>query len=537
LNFLELHRPKAYLGGCESDSTENQLHLMSGLVRIELLPLGKVLEVEGGGGLQDLLFAHGVEFPCGGRGRCKGCKIKVLGGSLPITSEDEHKLTSAELKEGWRLACRARAEGDLKIELAQWEAAILTDDSVFTFTPQPGLGIAVDLGTTTIVAQLVDLETGHVLAVRAALNAQARYGADIMSRVELAVGRRRQAKLERLVREQIGRLTEDLLTVAACGASEVKSVVIVGNTVMHHLFCGIDLEPLSRVPFEPVSAGLQQFSAADLGWALPGDPVVSFLPCLGSFVGSDILAGLLATKLHESPHLTALIDLGTNGEIVVGHRERMLCASTAAGPAFEGARISMGMRAATGAISEVHVEDGKLHCHVIGNVPPRGICGSGLVDAVAAGLDLGWIRPSGRLSDGASLPLADPVLLNQWDVRELQLAKGAIAAGLRILLARWGATKEELTQICLAGAFGNYINQASARRIGLLDFPPEKVRAAGNTALLGAKIALFDLNEHNGAYPEILAKVAHVSLNEDPQFQDTFVGEMTFNDPQHGSGL
>ena len=234
--------------------------------------------------------------------------------------------------------------------------------------------------------------------------------------------------------------------------------------------------------------------------------------------------------MHEGDRLTALIDLGTNGEIVVGNRERMLCASTAAGPAFEGARISMGMRAATGAISEVRARDGKLHCHVLGNVTPRGICGSGLVDAVAASLELGWIKPSGRLADGESLLLADPVSLNQWDVRELQLAKGAIAAGLRILLEQWGATKADLEQVYLAGAFGNYINQASARRIGLLDFPAEKVKPSGNTALLGAKLALFSLQEHHGAYPEILSKVRHVSLNEDQGFQETFVEEMGFPD-------
>ena len=305
---------------------------------------------------------------------------------------------------------------------------------------------------------------------------------------------------------------------------------MVGNTVMHHLFCGLSLEPLSHFPFESASPGLQVFPSADLGWDLPGNPAVRFLPCLGSFVGSDILAGLLATQLHESEPLAALIDLGTNGEIVVGNRERLLCASTAAGPAFEGARISMGMRAATGAISEVRAQDGKLRCHVLGNAQPRGICGSGLVDAVAAGLDLGWIKPSGRLVRGESLALAGPVSLNQWDVRELQLAKGAIAAGLRILLEHWGAEKEALAQIYLAGAFGNYINQASARRIGLLDFPADKVKAAGNTALLGAKLALFGLQQHAGAYPDILSKVRHVSLNEDERFLDRFVAEMGFPD-------
>jgi uncharacterized 2Fe-2S/4Fe-4S cluster protein (DUF4445 family) len=501
---------------------------MSDFVHLELLPLGRVLRVKRGTPLQDVLFAHGVEFPCGGRGRCKGCKIKVLAGALPITDEDQQKLSPNELAEGWRLACRGRAESNLKIELAQWEATILTDDSVFAFTPRAGLGMAIDLGTTTIVAQLVDLQTGHVLAVRAALNSQAKCGADIMSRVDTAVARGGQRTLQNMVHKQIGSLTKELLKAASCEGRDVESIVLVGNTVMHHLFCGISLEPLSRYPFEPVSPGLQMFEAVQLGWNIPGNPTVRFLPCLGSFVGSDILAGLLATKLHENQQVTALIDLGTNGEIVVGNRERMLCASTAAGPAFEGARISMGMRAATGAISEVRARDGQLECHVLGNVAPRGICGSGLVDAAAVGLELGWISPMGRLVNGDPLSLAGPVKLNQWDVRELQLAKGAIAAGLRILLEQWGAAKEDLAQVFLAGAFGNYLNYTSARRIGLLDFPAEKVQSSGNTALLGAKLALFSLPEHDGAYPQTLAKVKHVSLNEDARFQETFVEEMVF---------
>src|ERR1035437_3714 len=233
---------------------------MSDFVHIELLPLGKVLRVKRGTPLQDVLFTHGVEFPCGGRGRCKGCKVKVLAGTMPITEEERRRLTETELAEGWRLACRGQAESDLKIELAQWEATILTDDTVFAFTPAEGLGIAVDLGTTTIVTQLIDLRTGHVLAVRAALNAQAQHGADIMSRVEFAVAGHGQRALQNLVREQIGALTKELLTSAWGVSGDVKRVVIVGNTVMHHLFCGIDLEPLSHYPFQPVSRGLQVFN-------------------------------------------------------------------------------------------------------------------------------------------------------------------------------------------------------------------------------------------------------------------------------------
>jgi len=251
------------------------------------------------------------------------------------------------------------------------------------------------------------------------------------------------------------------------------------------------------------------------------------LPCLGSFVGSDILAGILATRLHESDALVALVDLGTNGEMVVGRRGQLVCASTAAGPAFEGARIAMGMRAATGAISRVTLTGGRLECHVLGHVAPRGLCGSGLVDAVAAGLDAGWIRPNGRLAQGERLLLAEPVALTQGDIRELQLAKGAIAAGLRLLAQQLGERVEDITQLHLAGAFGNYISRASAQRIGLLPFGPEKVRPAGNTALLGAKMALFHPAE-DGAYANLRAQIRHVPLSADPVFEESFVEEMLF---------
>ena len=497
-------------------------------VRIELLPLGRSFKVERGAALQDFLFAYGVEFPCGGRGRCKGCKVRVVVGELPVTAEDRQRLSEAELADGWRLACRGRATSDLRIDLAQWEATILTDETVFDFTPQEGLGIAVDLGTTTVVAQLLDLQTGHVLAVRTALNAQARFGADIMSRIDFAVMREGQGQLQKSIRDQLGKLAGELLAAAGAEVTRLHHVVIVGNTVMHHLFCGLSVEPLSRLPFESPTPGAQVLSAGSLGWDFAPQTPVHFLPCLGSFVGSDLLAGMLATKLHEQDALMALVDLGTNGEIVLGNRERILCTSTAAGPAFEGARISVGMRAATGAISEVSIRDSALQCHVIGGGTARGICGSGLVDAVAAALELGWIKPNGRLVERDVLQLHASVQLTQTDIRELQLAKGAIAAGLRILLEQWGAKPADLTRVYLAGAFGNYINIESARRIGLLEAPAEKIQPAGNTALLGAKLALFNLARDGANYADILRTVRHVNLNEDPQFHEVFVECMTF---------
>jgi uncharacterized 2Fe-2S/4Fe-4S cluster protein (DUF4445 family) len=497
--------------------------------RILLQPIGVELTAATDTPLRDLLFEQGVEFPCGGHGRCRGCKVRVLQGTVPVNAAQREHLSPCEIAEGWRLACQCAVTDDLTVELRQWDAAILANDTPFTFIPREGLGVAVDLGTTTLVAQLLDLSSGHVLAVRTALNPQARYGADVMSRVEYAVAQKGQNELEGVIRKQIGTLIRQLLQAAGAREGRLRKVVVVGNTVMHHLFSGVDLEPLSHYPFEPVNDGIQTFAADDLGWSLNDALVVQFLPCLGGFVGSDILAGLLATGLHESNELVGLVDLGTNGEIVLGNRERLLCASTAAGPAFEGARISMGMRAATGAIWRATVREGRICCEALGNVPPRGICGSGLVDAVATALDLGLIQPTGRLANGSDmLLLHPPVALSQTDIRQLQLAKAAIAAGVQILLDRWGATEEDLTRLYLAGAFGNYVDRNSARRIGLLDFPPEKVQPVGNTALLGAKLALFSSEGGDGSYALIRQKVAHLSLSADPAFQDVYVAAMSF---------
>jgi len=257
--------------------------------------------------------------------------------------------------------------------------------------------------------------------------------------------------------------------------------------------------------------------------------VVQFLPCLGGFVGSDILTGILAAGLDRAESLCGLLDLGTNGEIVFGNKYGILCASTAAGPAFEGGRISMGMRAATGAITEADIEGGELRFGVLGGVPPRGICGSGLVDTVAAGLELGRIAASGRLADrDAEWPLTGSVKLLQQDIRELQLAKAAIAAGIRILLRRLGAGPDEPERLYLAGAFGNYVKHSSACRIGLLDLPPEHIVAAGNTALLGAKLALFNTPSGQRDFEALRKAVTHIPLASDPDFEDVFVDSMNF---------
>lgn len=499
---------------------------MPDAVSILLQPLGRRLVVPAGTPLPDVLFPLGVEFPCGGRGRCRGCRVRVRAGHLPPTPEDRRWLGPERLAEGWRLACQARATSDLTLELAQWETPILSDDTPLAFPPRPGLGAAVDVGTTTLVIQLLDLHTGHVLGVRSALNAQARHGADLMSRLEVALTETGQAELTQLIRRQVGALLAELLATAPA-APTLTDVVLVGNTAMHHLFGGLPVASLAQQPFEPADPGLLEFHGADLGWDFAPAARVSFLPCAGGFVGSDLLAGILATALHERETLGLLVDLGTNGEIVVGHRARLLCASTAAGPAFEGARIQRGMRAATGAISAVRLRDGHWQVTVLGGGPPRGLCGSGLVDAVACGLEAGCIRSSGRLTAGP-LALAGEVTLTQSDVRELQLAKGAIAAGIERLLARGGWPPSQIEKVWLAGAFGNYLSRASARRIGLLPFPEERIEPAGNTALRGAKLVLCGAAGADRTLAGLRARLEHVPLKEDAHFQEAFVAALNF---------
>jgi uncharacterized 2Fe-2S/4Fe-4S cluster protein (DUF4445 family) len=500
-------------------------------VAIRLQPLGRTLHVARGTSLQDALHASGVEFPCGGRGHCGGCRVRLLAGELPATPEQREILGAEAVATGWRLACRLRAQTDLSLDVAQWEAEILAEHAPLRFEPRTGRGIVVDLGTTTLVAQLLDLHTGRVLAVEKATNSQGRHGADVMSRIAFALTGEGRATLARLVREQLAALIEKLvLTPERTAAAPVESVIVVGNTVMHHLLCDLDVGPLSRAPFEPEQGGLQQLEAGRLGWsALPSATRVAVLPSLGGFVGSAVLAGILATGLHESATVVGLVDLGTNGEIAIGNRDRILCTSTAAGPAFEGGCIEMGMQAHGGAIDAVRAEDGRLQCRVIGGGTPRGICGSGLVDAVAVALDLGLVEASGRLSGGAShIQLAGRVRLGQRDVRQLQLAKGAIAAGLRILQQRLGLAPGRLGRLSLAGAFGNYVDVASARRIGLVRETPDRVEAAGNTALLGAKLALFGDGLDGLHFDALRAKIECVSLATDPSFQRIFIDETAF---------
>ncbi len=487
-----------------------------------LQPIGKTLEVNSDTPLIDVLHEYGIEFPCGGKGTCGKCKTKVLDGRIEADENHRKKLDHLMLDDEWRLACLSRCTSNLTIEIDQLGQIILADESEFAFHPQEGYGLVADLGTTTIVAQLIDLSTAKVLAVETALNPQAKFGADLISRIQACLDGHLD-EMTRLIRKIIGGMCSKML-----GEQQLlaRKMVLVGNTAMQLIFSGCDVSSLAFYPFDTDNLGLKIFHPEELGWDFPVVEQIQFFPSIGSFVGSDILAGIAATGLHEKGQYSALIDLGTNGEIVLGNKDRIVCASTAAGPAFEGANISMGMRAINGAISSLKLEKNEFEATVIGNIRAKGICGSGLIDAIALLRKKKLIGEFGEINSGeTSVSIAGDVSLNQKDINEFQLAKAAIAAGFTILAKNLGIMVSDISEIYIAGGFGNYINIENTIATGMINSASDTIHKMGNTALIGAKVFLFAGTEKAD---EILSKVSHVNLEGDSEFQDIFINNMMF---------
>ncbi|MCF6270834.1 MAG: ASKHA domain-containing protein [Melioribacteraceae bacterium] len=493
-------------------------------IKLRIEPIGKDLDVIKGTPLIDKLFEYGIEFPCGGKGLCGGCKVKLLSGDVKNHEQYKELNCKLGLDSDFRLACNSELIEDTTIEIPQLESLILADNTAFTFTPLVGFGIAIDIGTTTIVAQLVDLSSSQVLGVQTSRNPQSRFGSDIMSRILHGLTTAGSDELKKLIREETYSLIKLLLNSKDIN---LKKIVLVGNSVMHHLFCGLDVQPLSMFPFATTNNESIEYSPVELDWELSSEVKIIFVRPISSFIGSDIYAGIIASGMDKHTQLTALIDLGTNGEIVVGSSDRMVCASTAAGPAFEGATIHMGMSAMSGAISSVNNNDTRIDYHVIGNQDALGICGSGLIDAVSVFLQNGSVDAGGTIVDEKEkLRIGDRVFLTQKDVREFQLAKGALAAGLQILVDKLCKSLDDITHIFIAGGFGNFINLSNVTRLGMIEVDQSKITKLGNSALIGAKMLLFtdDYSLENS-----ISKIEHISLDSDENFQDIFVNKMFFN--------
>ena len=445
-----------------------------------------------------------------------------MDGEIDATETHRQKISQLGLASDWRLACFSQCTSDITLEVEQFNHLILADESEFDFTPQEGFGIAVDLGTTTVVAQLVDLSSAKVLAVETMLNPQVKFGADLISRIQACLDGH-SGEMTQIIRSAIGTMIGLMLKKHEI---EPTKVVLVGNTAMQLIFSNCDVAPLSMYPFHTNDLEMKTFSTEELGWKFSVNGNIEFFPSIGSFVGSDILAGIAATGLYRKENSTALIDLGTNGEIVLGNKNRIVCASTAAGPAFEGANISMGMRAVTGAISSLNLADGKMEANVIGNTSPKGICGSALIDAVAILHKLELIGMFGEITSGETqIQISGKVSLTQKDINEFQLAKAAIAAGLTILSKKLSISISDIETIYIAGGFGNYINIENVVATGMIEHDKNKIHKIGNTALIGAKMFLF---ANGQIIEEILHKAEHVNLEGDPNFQDIYVEKMMF---------
>ncbi|MDW7650481.1 MAG: ASKHA domain-containing protein [Bacillota bacterium] len=604
--------------------------------KVRFLPEGKQVDAAEGMILKDVINEVGInfDFPCGGRGTCGKCRIRVVSGSDTLQEQETSLLTPDEQTDGIRLACLVEVNGNLTVELLaeknvehqillsslgrkarvkphlikryiEVEKPTMADnrpdwqrvkDSLTKQDGQPVevhypalrtlpvelrkqdytitavleqnrvrgveagntsdslLGIAFDIGTTTIVGYLTDLYTGRELSVVSALNPQTRYGADVIARITHTL--QHDQGLDQLQRAVLGALDDligDAVAKAGVDRNDVYAISVVGNTCMHHLFLGISPRQLALSPYVPAISEPVVVDVTDLQLNVNKAGKVFVLPNIAGFVGADMVAVLLAAELDRSEDVKLIIDIGTNGEIALGSQEQLFACSAAAGPAFEGAQISCGMRGATGAIDHVTFGE-QLETTVIGGGRALGVCGSALLDTVAGLLEAGLISEKGKFNDPDAVtnsaglkykeriirhegawafllsdePGGKKIMITQKDVRELQLAKGAIASGIQVLMNESGLEPADIKEVLLAGAFGNYLNPHSACVLGLI--PPEledRVTMIGNAAGAGAKLALVSVDEYQRA-AALAGKVKFVELGANRNFNHIFASSMLF---------
>lgn len=469
------------------------------------------VKAEKGERLLDVMRRAGVSLaaPCGGLGRCGKCRATANGGEI--------------------LACQYTVAGDALVTVRELAGGRILGSAAAENGGGGGpLGAALDLGTTTLALALYDLDTGACVGQRTAWNLQAAYGADVITRAQYCMEHADgAAALQRLIHAQLDELLQSL------GTSEdaLDALFVAGNTVMQHLFAGLDPSPIAVAPFTPRTL----FADSD-----------RFAPCVAGYVGGDITAGLLASGLFEREGKSLYLDIGTNGEMALGGRDGFVCCAVATGPAFEGAGISCGMAGVDGAVSRVTLADGQLRFDVIGGGEARGLCGSGLVDLAALLCREGVVTASGLLlppeeasekwraylkedEDGNGVFYLTPqVSLSARDVRQLQLAKAAVAAGIRVLLKKSGTEMGEIKGLYLAGGFGSFLDPASAAAIGML--PPElanKTTVLGNASLAGAGMALTD-SAARRKLSDIQRACRYIELSGDRDFNEEYPEQMYF---------
>ena len=608
-------------------------HSGLGRVKLDFSPSNQSFKVPPGVSVFDAASWNGIaiDSTCGGHGTCKKCKVQITEGIIPISRLDIRAFSQEELKNGWRLACVARATENLAITVppmttrpkaatvgvgrqvilrpavqkrylelteptlhdqrpdiqrvtdgiddlevsVEFEVlqklptilrksnfkvtAVIVDNLLIDIesgdTTVSRYAVAYDLGTTTVVATLLDLNTGIPIAVKSMLNKQQPFGADVISRIsatmldETALQRLREA-----AQSTLSQLTDEVIQEAGISYLNVYEVAIAGNATMIQLILGVDPEPVGVAPFITATQNWPTLNAKEFGLSIHPQARAYIFPSFGAYVGGDIVAGVLASGMDRDKRVRLFIDVGTNCEIVLSDGNEIITTAAPAGPAFEAASIKCGMRAADGAIEVVKIDKDGVTLQVIGDMEPQGMCGSGLVDAVAELAKIGILDQSGRFisqelleknfpklsnrliilesSEKAFLlhgDKSDPlVFLTQRDVRELQFAKASIATGWRLLMEQLNLKDEDIQQVLLAGSFGSYLSPASAIQIGLVPkIPVMRIVSAGNVAGEGAKMVLLSQPERNGA-TSLLSEVEYVELSDRADFNDKFVLQLGF---------
>jgi len=519
-------------------------------------PDDKQISIHAGATLLEAAGQAGIilNTVCGGKGTCEKCVVNLEPDSQRV------------------LACQYHIQSDITVTIPPgsrfFEQKILAEgiDTKGKIRPdiyekylEPGsaapiFGVAIDIGTTTIVARLIDMKDGRCLATQAELNPQSRYGDDVISRISYAETDAKLAELHEKIINCVNELIVRLCRQVGIDSKQIYEVTVVGNTTMNHIFLKFPITQLGQAPYRAFSLDAKDTPASELALQINPAGNIHTAPNIAGFVGSDTTAVALAVDIDSAEEMTLAVDIGTNGELVLGTGDKLYAASCAAGPALEGARITCGSRAAEGAIEAVVAGEDDIVLDVIGDCPPRSICGSGLIDAVAVLLNLGIVDASGRFVKASTLAdsvpvviasrirteigepvfiltasgAAETVFLTQKDIRQVQLAKAAIRAGIKLLQKKVGITDAEVQRIFLAGAFGNYIRAESALRIGLLPaVPAERIHFVGNAASAGAQMILLSRHCREKA-KELARKIEYVEIAHEPDFQAVFADCMSF---------
>ena len=496
------------------------------MYKIHILPQNIICYAEKGENLLSVLSKHDSHFfaPCGGKGICGKCKVKLIAGEVDGVVREA---------DGFILSCLASVKSDLTIE-----KQTISGDGLADFTMpelqsnREGLGVILDIGTTTLASCLIDLKSGKILNKFSCLNPQGIYGADVLSRIQAC----QEGKLKDL-QNLIIKETQSILTKLSPKAC-VEELIVGANTTMLHLFLGVDPTPIGVFPFTPVFLEEKILKGEELGLSVKQ---VRLLPSAAAYIGSDVTAGVLACEMHACKSTKLFVDIGTNGEVVLAHDGKLYATSTAAGPALEGACIECGIGGVLGAIDRISSQEGKLFLHTIGDEKPIGICGSGLINLLALLWKEKLIDENGTWDEECTSPLkayrkddrfyiTEDIYLSQRDIRQFQLAKAAIAAGIKTLLENCAVSEEMVESTYLAGGLGYYMDVNHAIAVGLLPRSlKNSLQSVGNTCLAGSHICLLS-KEAQHKITNLAKEMEIVDLSCSQIFQEEYMNRMGFED-------